>query len=401
MATTPPTRSTGPTGRTERVIHLVPTLRPPPEGVGEFALALARALAERGGADNRFVVCRPGWAGPTEGVGFEVAALSARTPRRLADVLAELLEDAPAPGPTGAAVLLHYSGYGYDPRGRPDWLAHGLGDGLAALRRRRPVALVTTFHEVFATGPPWTRAFWDSRRQRRIARRLLGLSDAAVTSLELYADLLRPWAADLGGRPVAVLPVGSTVGEPDRVPPPDQRPARMVVFGGAGNRRRVYEVHRQALAAACAHLGLEEIVDVGPDPSVAPTRIEDPAGPLPVTALGPVDDSRVREVLFGARAGFLAYAPAFFPKSTVFAAYCAHGLVPAASCAHDPTEPDNPTGLVPGHHFWAPETANDRQAPSGIARAARAWYQEHTFDRQAELYLRLFAATGDDAEAAP
>jgi hypothetical protein len=59
--------------------------------------------------------------------------------------------------PHSLALLLHYSGYGYAKRGAPFWL-------LRAMRHFRcehpSVPWMTMFHEVAASGPINTSAFW-------------------------------------------------------------------------------------------------------------------------------------------------------------------------------------------------------------------------------------------------
>jgi len=50
--------------------------------------------------------------------------------------------------------------------------------------------LVTMFHEVYATGPPWASSFWLSPLQRNLAARLAQMSDHCLTSRQGYAKLL-------------------------------------------------------------------------------------------------------------------------------------------------------------------------------------------------------------------
>ena len=264
------------------LIQIVPRLPPAPEGVGSYAAALAMELRERLGVESRFVTGDP-------------------TP--------------------GSTVLLHYANYGYQARGCPVSLVRALlrWKGSAAGGR-----LVTVFHEVYASGPPWRSSFWTSPVQRRLAAALTRASDGIVTSLELYAGLLTRLAP---GVEVHVSPVFSTVGEPARVPPLRERRPAIVVFGGPGARGRAYGEGREALAAACRTWGIEEVLDIGPALSTPPQRL----GTTPVRALGPLPASEVSRFLLGSFAGFLAYPPAFLPKSTIYAAYCAHGLLPVHS----------------------------------------------------------------------
>lgn len=313
------------------VIQIVPRLPPPVEGVGSHAQALAGALAAHG-IETRFVT---GGAVP----------------------------DPDEKGP----VLLHYANYGYHRRGCPARLV----DGLVRWRQRGAGRrLITLFHEVWATGPPWRSSFWLAPRQRQLAATLARLSAGMVTSLDLYARMVRPWA---GERPVRVTPVFSTVGEPAAVPPCAGRTPRLVVFGGAGVRSRAWGRELPALAAACRELEIEEVLDVGP-----PTPVPDRIGTVPVRALGVLPAEEAGARLLEARAGFLSYPPPFLPKSTIFAAYCAHGLAPV--CAWSRRAPA--AGPVPP--LWRPGTD-----PGESAEQARTWYAGHTLARQAEVFREM------------
>jgi len=300
------------------LIQIVPQLPPAPSGVTGYAAALAAELEESRGIEPRFVTG--------------------------------------ATGLTGSAVLLHYANYGYQARGCPISLVRGL------LRWKRGAAgrrLVTIFHEVYAGGPFWRSSFWTSPLQRRLAATLALGSDGVVTNLELYAGLLKRLAPSLE---VHVSPVFSTVGEPERVPALSERSPRMVVFGGLGARARAYGEHREALEASCRHLGVEEVLDIGPALSSVPPRI----GNIPVRVLGELPASEVSRRLLGSFAGFLAYPGDFLGKSTIYAAYCAHGLLP----------------VQPGEKT----DTGDSQAQ---ATAAREWYLGHSLARQTDRLLGL------------
>jgi len=340
------------------LVQIVPHLPPPCEGVGAYAEVLARALAARFGVETRFVVGDPGWSGGVNGA----RPVRGRT---AADLIAALAEPADA-------VLLHYANYGYQRRGCPVWLAAGLTRG-----RWR---IVTLFHEVWATGPPWRSSFWLLPVQRRLAAHLARRSAALVTSLELYGDMLRPWAGRDG---VEVLPVFSTVGEPDEVPAWEERARRIVVFGGRGVRGRAYGRFLPALTEAAKTLRVAEVWDVGP-PIPGPAEI----GGVPVRGLGVLPAAEVSDILRGSAAGFLAYPPAFLPKSTVFAAYCSHGALPVCAWEHHPG--NGP--LTAGRHYWS--GAGD---PQSVAETARDWYAGHRLARQAERFQALLSGDTESA----
>jgi hypothetical protein len=302
-----------------KLVQIVPQLPPAPSGVSGYAAALAVELEERLGIESRFVTG--------------------------------------AAGLTGSTVLLHYANYGYQTRGCPVSLVRGL------LRWKRSAAgrrLVTVFHEVYASGPFWRSSFWTSPLQRRLAATLALGSDGVVTNLELYAGLLKRLTPSVE---VHVSPVFSTVGEPERVPALSERSPRMVVFGGPGARARAYGEHREDLEASCRGLGVEEVLDIGPALSSVPPRI---GGNIPVRTLGELPVSEVSRRLLGSRAGFLAYPGDFLGKSTIYAAYCAHGLLP----------------VQPGEKA----AAGDAQAR---ATAAREWYLGHSVARQTDRLLGL------------
>ncbi|HEX7182455.1 MAG TPA: glycosyltransferase family 1 protein [Thermoanaerobaculia bacterium] len=330
-------------------IQIVPTLPPPDEGVGSFATALAEALRSHS-VESRFLVADRS---------------------RTAEALQAALEaDGAAP------VLLHYAGYGYHPRGCPAWLA----EGLRLWKQGGPRRLVTVFHEVYATGRPWQSSFWLSPAQRRIASRIARMSDGIVTSLDLYGRLLQPLAP---GRRIEVLPVFSTVGELAEVPPLAGRERRIVLFGGPGARQRALTRLAGSLATACRALGAEEVCDVGSGEASAVAR-PDRVGDVPVRRLGRLPAEEVSALLQRSLAGFVAYPPPLLAKSTIFAAYCAHGVLPV--CDWD--RPRRETGPPPP--FWRPSpVAPSPDEIQGIAGRARAWYAGHTLERHAALYHEI------------
>jgi hypothetical protein len=283
--------------------------------------------------------------------------------------LAELTGQNAAQTLAGEAVFLQYSGYGYARRGAPLWLC-------AALERQRPKigTLGVYFHELYAFGPPWSSSFWLSPAQRLAARRLAQQADFWITSREAYAQWLRRPA---GGKPHAVLPVFSNVGES-----PEFSPARapsIAVFGSAGLRQAGYEAAGDALFAWARQASLT-VHDIGPPIAEASLSARlDAAG---VVRHGRLPAGEVARLLAGAAYGLLQYPAAYAAKSSVFAAYCAHGvcpvLLPAGSAPAD--------GLSAGRHYLprlpvAPLAEGEAEA---VARAAFAWYQAHRLARHAE-----------------
>ena len=354
------------------IVHVVPNLPRPLDGVGAYAVTLATALAASGSAlRHRFVVGDPTWTPWAPIPGIPASPLPARS----AKAVCQQLQSGGAEPP---AVLLHFVNYGFERRGCPRWLLRGLEQ----CHRDHGLRLVTMFHEVYATGPPWRSSFWLSPVQRRIAARVAALSDRIVTSSPRYAELVGGLLRGHGPQPV-VLPVYSTIGEPDTVTPLSARPRRVAVFGSAGTRARAWSRHRRALAAACRILEAEEVVDVGPGLPRLPATV---AG-RPVRALGQLPAADVSEILAHSVAGVLSYPPHLVPKSTVFAAYCAHGVLPVCSWKRSSRR----TGEAFEDLWWSPPSPGARTTATldGLqvtADRARSWYREHDLSIQARLF---------------
>jgi hypothetical protein len=266
-------------------------------------------------------------------------------------------------------VLLHYSNYGYARRGCPSALVRGL----ERWRANGGPRLVTFFHELYATGLPWQSSFWLYPWQRRLAARMSRTSDGVLTSLPLYAERLRGWSP---GATVTALPVFSTLGESAAPLSVAERRPALVVLGSPGLRRRAYQSTASELAAACAALAVEEIVDVGRG-EVAPPQV----GGVSVRRAGFLGAGDAAALLAAARAGFLCYPSAFLGKSTVFAAYCAHGMVPVVGWPRERPAAGEPP-------CWQPALA-DAPDWQHLASRAHAWYRGHDLATHVDACLSL------------
>ncbi|WLT38825.1 hypothetical protein NON20_03455 [Synechocystis sp. B12] len=183
------------------IIQIVPKLPPAIDGLGDYALNLARQFRLDHQLDTIFVVGAPDWKGSDEIEGFKVFKL----PNRDCDSLVSLLSQLPT-----SKVLLHYVGYGYAKRGCPIWLIQALE---IWKRQHQQAHLVTMFHEIAASGPLWTSAFWLSATQRNLAKRLVKVSDRLLTSKQLYAEILQDHSKGRFNE-IPSLPIFSNVGEP-------------------------------------------------------------------------------------------------------------------------------------------------------------------------------------------
>ena len=353
-----------------QVTSIIPKLPPAIDGVGDYALNLARQLRKDFNIQTHFIVGNPTWNGAAEIEGFIVSKVSDRSPNALLNLLST--DDS-------SSILLHYVGYGYAQRGCPVWLVDGLQRWKSLFPKR---SLVTMFHEISASGPPWTSAFWLSSLQRSLAARLAQMSDRCITSKQLYADIITRISQGKHNQ-VPFIPVFSNIGEPNKVLPLLKRQQRLVVFGGVANRARVYQESQAVLEYVCQRLNIQEIWDIGTPTEVNLSSITK----VPILEKGQQSAENVSNILANSVAAFSDYNPDFLAKSTIFASYCAHRLLPINAKGSSSVV----DGIEPGKHYWVPnlqgnELGNDVEMQA-IADNAYSWYQTHNLS----VHIQIFA----------
>ncbi|NET01997.1 MAG: glycosyltransferase family 1 protein [Sphaerospermopsis sp. SIO1G1] len=359
----------------KQITAVVPRLSPATDGVGDYGLNLARKMRQKTSVNTQFIIGDPDWIGDASIVNFTLQKVSNRSDNALLELL-------PKNQDSEQVVFLHYVGYGYARRGCPVWLVTALEKWRKAANNRR---LVTMFHEVYAFGPIWNSQFWTSPLQRNLAARLVKLSDRCITSKQEYADLI----IKLGkGKhlDVPTLPVFSNVGEPESLKPLSARPRRLVIFGGSGPRSRVYQQSQIALARTCQELQIEEILDIGPG-----LKFDlPPVNHIPVTCLGIKSASEISEILSNSLVGFFNYPLPFLTKSTIFAAYCAHGVLPVGTWY----EAEDIDGLVAGTHYWLGDNHEQKMNLDDgqiVADNAYNWYEKHNLSAQAKIFTNCIS----------
>lgn len=337
---------------------IVPNLPPNVDGLGDYGFNLGQQIYQNWGWKTHFIVGNPDWRGTSEGEFFRVTPLAARSP-------VALMQQLPA---TPAIVLLHYAGHGYAPRGCPTWLVQSLRKWKQPERQ-----LITFFHELYATSPLLSSAIITSPLQKRLAIQLMRLSDRVLTSREGYAAKIQRFSPH---REVGTFAVFSSVGELSNPRLLAQRSRRLVVFGGRETRLRLYQRSPQALYKICRELEIREIVDIGP-------RLKlDPLPDISVQWLGVQPAAEVSRYLGDAIAGMVEYPANYLGKSSIFASYCAHGVIPIVVSSRRPSE----DGIAAGRHYWRADSSQVLNLETGqaIAAAAYTWYQGHNLPTQAQ-----------------
>jgi hypothetical protein len=367
-----------------RITAIVPRLPPAVDGLGDYGFNLALALRQDFGLVTDFIVGDPNWVGGTSVEGFAVKQVEGQSATALLNLL-------PAEAQSSSTVLLHYVGYGYAKRGCPVWLVQSLERWRKAETNR---CLVTMFHEIYAFGPIWTSQFWTSPLQRNLATRLAVRSDRCFTSKQGYAQILDRLSQGKHEK-IPTLPVFSNIGEPENLSPLVERPRRLVVFGGRGPRSRVYERSRLALERTCRGLEIEEILDIGP-----PLGFEiEPVNGTPVKRLGVKAPQEISRLLSSAVVGFFDYHAEFLAKSTIFAAYCAHRVLPVGVFYEGQNDLD---GLEAGKHYClANRDRGSMNLSLGqvVADNAHAWYQNHNLAAQARTFASYLLADESSYES--
>lgn len=299
---------------TTSILQIVSGFKPDVNGVGDFARQLGNALLTQHSIKSHYLVYRR----PQLPLNIKQTANSSisypsdATPPAFLSHLEELKARN-----NFKTILLHYGPYAYSSSGTP----RAFGNVIEGLATENDVIIY--FHELYASGRPWRRAFWTERQQKQCVRGLMTHAKVCVTSNAEYLQMLEKLNFNL--RPLVKLPVISGVGEPKDLIPLDQRAKQIVVFGQPENRARLYKLYSHTLAAICRMLALQTIVDVGTRGGL---KIPNQVNQIPVKCTGWVDDEQLSDLLASSTAGVIAYWPDVWEKSSVMAAYQAHAMVP-------------------------------------------------------------------------
>ncbi len=358
------------------IIQIVPQMPPFATGVGDYALALARQLRKDFGISTCFIVGDPNWNGAKDVENFPIQKVETCSAKALISVLEETASSCDK-------ILLHYVGYGYSPRGCPVWLVDGLQKWQT---REGEGTLVTMFHELYAAGYPiWSSAFWTEPLQKYLVASLVKISDRVITNKPEYAKILHKLYPDKNQQ-IPVLPVFSNIGEPEKILPLAERKKRLVVFGGAGNRLKVYQQSISALRHVCRELNIKEIIDIGPPINLSIPEIND----ISVVKLGQQSAEKVSEILQDSWVGFFYYPLDFLTRSTIFAAYCAHGVIPVGTNYYAWGKEQD--GLEVKKHYWLADNQTEQLSLSigeAIAKNSYGWYQDHNLTTQTKCFVSL------------
>jgi len=336
------------------LLQIVPKVPGGIDGVGDYALTIAEKLLERFETETVFAA-------------FNV---SVKNVRGFEVVSVERVQ-------SYDRVLLHYVNYGFQKRGIPFRLLSILRD----LRRVHRGKLVTIFHEFYASGPPWTSAFWLQPLQKGLAKSIAELSDSCIVSSNNFLRELNRMVPKLR---IELHPVPSGVGEPplSQNQIVERDPNRWAIFGGTALVERSLRSFRQALSRI-------------PD-SVAPKKLfvlgghENPATRSLLVDLGLETDCRPQiaaneasEILATCSFAWFNYfhrpdvEPSVILKSSAFASVSAHAVIPVFP--HGGSSISIDADQMPGPFFIEGQHVNVPGADARVATAIKIydWYQRH------------------------
>jgi hypothetical protein len=353
------------------VLHIL--LRVPPAvcGIGDYSWQMARVMQKNHEVNTSFL-CVAHQAVPwPEHPEFPVARLTEQSSKALLQYLDQNQN-------RYDALVFHISLYGFQKRGVPFWLARAFKD---IARRPGHPPIVAMFHELYASSSWKNSSYWVQPLQKMILRVLARSADGLRTNRQPYAD----WLMAVSGRKassVTVMPVFSTLGEMDHPPGLAERPASMVMFAsgihGGGNEQDAI----QRAVTLCKKLQLTKLHLVGGQ-KPANSAMDDVT--LDHQAFIPTENAGA--LLSQCRVAYTGYHPLYFGKSTILAAFAAHGLA-VITRGEQPVLPDglredrevlHEAGVLLG-------TTPSLEKLQGISDGLQSWYADHTLAKNAESY---------------
>lgn len=358
-----------------RVLHILPRVPPSTCGVGDYAWLLARAMRDQHGIASSFLSAGTTWIEPI-GTEFPVERLPFLTTSSLTGWMGDFA------GRFDAAVL-HVSPYGYQKRATPFWLASAWRQ--ISRSENRPV-MMAMFHELYASGPITTSTFWLQPFQKVILRSLARASDVVRTNRQPYAEWLKK-IPNLARPEVTVMPVFSNFGEPQNLPPLRQRPEAMILFssgihGGGTPSEAVSRATR-----LCVRFGLKTLHIIGgPKPELA----EVDGICLRHQAFVPTEEAS--DLFLQCRMAYTGYHPLYFGKSTILAAFAAHGLA-VITRGQQALLPDD---LMEGREVLHEDGLDSHALPDfaeleAMANRLYQWYGAHDLAHNAASYAKELA----------
>ena len=322
-----------------KVFHIVPGVPPTVNGLSEYCYELWKHWPQP----------RPEWHCLAAQVPEEAHSLWPQVEIAHFDLnrdsLLNALESAGA-----RDVVLHYVGYAYHPKGVPLWLPKALQSWKQ--HHQSGAHLTVMFHELYAKGS-WRRtSFWLSPVAKHIMKDLAQLADKWVTSCPDYVEQInRETSTGVKG---TLIPVGANIKPAEtltRLPwnLASGKKLKVVFFGMVGTRLWSLQCHENLLREMCEQKLVEQITLLGKKDESSRFYGEIKALKSKIGFDHLWNESydcslkQISEILSVNDLGFVSNEPGNISKSLVYAALCAHSVLPVASArANERERPDYP-----------------------------------------------------------
>jgi len=186
-----------------------------------------------------------------------------------------------------------------------------------------------------------------------------------------------------------VMPVFSNFGEPAELPPLAQREPAMAMFAWGIHSGESLDTVLGRAAACCRQFGLSRLHLIGWKKDVNEAGLG-----LEVVRHGFLEAAAISRLLLSCRMAYTAYSPLHFGKSTLVAAFAAHGLV-VITQGKQPMLPD---GLEDGRQVLHEASLSggerlDEAKLDSIGRNLRSWYDAHSLVANVRSYATQIRAT--------
>jgi hypothetical protein len=341
------------------VLQIVPRLPGTLDGVGDYALIVANKLRQIYGCDSIFAAHQ--FVSATSAHGFGCISLDSLVGEQTNNY---------------DRVILHWVNYGYQKRGVPLALLRVLRE----LRGRHGGRLLTVFHELYASAPPWRSAFWLRPLQINIARSIAELSNRCIVSSEAMLTEFKRLAPRTR---VSVHPVVSNFGEPalttDQLA--HRNPHCWVICGGTALVERSIRSFRRIANRIPSSFSPRELFVLGGTDNSATRLTIHKLNNLRSSYHPQIEAEEASRILSTCCFAWVDYfhrpnvPTSAILKSTAFAAACAHGVTPVLP--HRGSKVSLRGDQLPGPFFIDGTGSELPEDPAKTAAQIYSWYERN------------------------
>jgi hypothetical protein len=327
--------------------------------VGDYALVVANKLRQLYGCDSIFAAQK--FVSSPSAHGFGCITLDSLIGEQTRDY---------------DRVILHWVNYGYQKRGVPLALLRILRQ----LRRRHGGCLLTVFHELYASAPPWRSAFWLRPLQIHIARSIAKLSNTCIVSSEAMLTELKRIAPSTR---VSVHPVVSNFGEPaltaDQLA--HRNPHCWVICGGTALVERSIRSFGRIANHIPSSFSPRELFVIGGTDNSATRLTINKLTDLQSNYHPQIEAEEASRILSTCSFGWVDYfhrpnvPTSAILKSTAFAAACAHGVI--SVLPHRGSKVSLHGDQLPGPFFIDRASSELPKDPAKTAAQIYSWYERN------------------------